>query len=97
MGYRIQYGPVRKLRRSAYSRSGMVGLTGLFFLVFMIMVNLLWAEGVEVIRESLHIKGVSLTTAAEEVSDSLKQGENALDIVKTFLNTIQHDQVIHHG
>ena len=95
MGYKIQYGPKRKLRRSAYSRSGMVSLTGLYFLVFLIMVNLLWAEGVEVIRESLHIKEVSLTAAAEKVSDELDRGENAFDIMKTFLNTIQHDQVKH--
>lgn len=96
MGYRIQYGPVRKIRRSEHRRSGAVALTGLFFLLFLLMVNLFWSEGVQVIRESLLSKDHSMTVSAmEDMSDALVQGESAYEAVRTFLKSILNDGIVH--
>ena len=95
MGYRIQYGPVRKIRRSEHRRSGTVALTGLF-LLFLLMVNLFWSEGVQVIRESLLPKEHSVTVSAmEDMSDALVQGESAYEAVRTFLKSILNDGIVH--
>lgn len=82
MGYRIQYGPVRRIRQVEKRRSGVIALTGIFFLVFLIIVNLFWPQGIDVIRESLLSEESSLTVVAmEEISDIFARGDSIFDTV----------------
>ncbi|MBO7251144.1 MAG: hypothetical protein J6V25_00800 [Oscillospiraceae bacterium] len=45
MGYRIDYRPMRKVRNLPLKYSGLCALTGLFFLLFLILTNLYWQKG----------------------------------------------------
>jgi hypothetical protein len=85
MGYRIDYGPVKKIRSVEKRKSGLAALTGLFFLLFVITVCCLWPEGVAELRQILLPGDAAVTTSAmEELTDSLRAGEKIVDSIRTF-------------
>ena len=91
MGYRVEYGPVKKVRRLENRVSRTAVLTGLCFLFFCILVGILWPEGSKVLR-SLIFPGDPVVTAAalEELTADLKSGVNASDSLRQFcLNILE--------
>lgn len=85
MGYRIDYGPVKKVRGLEKRTSRLAALTGLFFLLFVITVCCFWPEGVAELRQILLPGDPAVTTSAmEELADSLRTGEEIFDSLRTF-------------
>lgn len=89
MGYRITYEPVKKVRMCEKRHSSVAALTGAFFLVFLILVNLLWPAGAETLRE-VFLPGDEAVTAAalEKFAADLGAGEGFYDAAQTFCLTI---------
>lgn len=75
MGYRITYEPVKKVRGAEKRHSSTAALAGLFFLVFLLLVNLFWPQGAQTLRE-LILPGDGAVTAAalEEFAEDLGSG-----------------------
>lgn len=95
MGYQIRYDPIRKLRGSEKQRTGPWALAGILFLIFLLMVNLFWAEGAEAIRELLLPgKEVAAVAALEEMSENFRQGTSFSDAVKKFSEAILDNEPI---
>ncbi len=94
MGYRIEYQPVPKLRRVKKRRSAALALTGIFFLLFCVLVNLLWARGAEVLGKLFFSGNVAVTVdALEHFVMELGAGEEFPSAFETFCRTvIQHGQ-----
>ena len=85
MGYRIDYGPVKRVRGLEKRTSGLAALTGLFFLLFVITVCCFWPEGVAELRQILLPGDPAVTTSAmEELADSLRTGEMIFDSLRAF-------------
>ncbi len=86
MGYRVDYGPVRKIRGMEKRFSRPAALTGLFFFVFLLMTAFLWPEGVQVLRD-LVVPGDPAVTAAavEALTDDLRSGAPAMETIYQFL------------
>ena len=85
MGYRIDYGPVKKVRGVEKRISRVATLTGLFLLLFMICVCAFWPEGTAVLRDWILPGDPAVTAAAmEELTDSLRTGEELSDSLRTF-------------
>lgn len=85
MGYRIDYGPVKKVRGVERRVSRIASLTGLFLLLFMITVCAFWPEGTAVLRDWILPGDPAVTAAAmEELTDSLRTGEELSDSLRTF-------------
>ncbi len=76
MGYRIEYPPIRKLRRQEKRTCSRAALTGICLLLFLLLVNGLWPRGAEVLRELLLPADAAVTAAAlEDLAVELKAGE----------------------
>lgn len=85
MGYRVDYVPAGKCYRRGKRYSAKTALIALFFLVFCLLVNFLWAEGTEVLRR-LVFPGDSVVTMAalEEFTTELRNGADISDSLKQF-------------
>ena len=95
MGYQIRYRGIGKIRYGDRRRTGLGALTGLTFLIFLLLVQFLWPEGMAVVREGLRPVWRETIAAVETFSDDLQQGGLASDAVETFLNTfMRHDTVL---
>ena len=89
MGYKISYEPIRKLRGAQTCRSRIGALVGIFFLLFLLMVNLFWTEGKDVLRELVMPGDAAVTTAAlNQLSVNLKQGLPVQVSVEDFCRAI---------
>lgn len=89
MGYKISYEPIRKLRGAQTRRSRIGALVGIFFLLFLLMVNLFWAEGKDVLRDLVMPGDAAVTTAAlNQLSVNLKQGLPVQESVEEFCRAI---------
>ena len=89
MGYRIDYGPMKKVRGVEKRTSRLAALTGVFLLLFVITVCCAWPEGTAVLRDWL-LPGDPVVTAAamEELSDSLRTGESVFHALSDFCNRV---------
>ena len=85
MGYRIDYGPVKKVRGVEKRTSRLAALTGMFLLLFVITVCCFWPEGTAVLRDWF-LPGDPVVTAAamEELTDSLRTGEGIGESLRAF-------------
>lgn len=85
MGYRIDYGPVKKVRGVEKRTSRLAALTGVFLLLFVITICCFWPEGTAALRRML-LPGDPVVTAAamEELADSLRTGEELYDSLRAF-------------
>ena len=87
MGYRVDYGPVRRNRKETGGNVLRIPLyTMLFLLVFILSVNLTWPEGREILRNFL-LPGNSEQAFSELVTD-LKSGESFTVAVTVFCRSI---------
>ena len=85
MGYRIVYGPMKKARGVERRYSRLAALTGLFLVLFAAAVCCFWPEGAAVLRDWLLPGDPAVTAAAmEELSDSLRTGEDLFHALRTF-------------
>lgn len=98
MGYRIEYQPVRKLRGLQKRRCIRPALTGLFFLLFLLAVNLLWPEGQRILRGLLFSGDYAVTAAAmEDFSQNLETGFSLNEALFIFCRQIMEGQYIGSG
>lgn len=89
MGYRIDYGPVKKVRRAERRTSRLAALTGLFLLLFVVSVCCFWPEGTAVLRDWLFPGDPAVAAAAmEELTDSLQTGGKIEESLRTFCGRI---------
>ena len=89
MGYRIEYGPVKKVRGMEKRISRKAALTGLCFLLFCILVGVFWPERVETLRNLLIPGDPAVTAAAmEELTAELQAGRDLTDSLMNFCLTV---------
>lgn len=86
MGYRVDYQPVRKIRGAEKRRSTVPALTALFFLVFLLLVNLYWEQGAQVLKNL--VLREEMATALEVFSQELKAGEELKSAWAHFCGTL---------
>ena len=85
MSYRIDYGPVKKVRGVEKRTSRVAALTGMLLLLFVITVCAFWPEGAAVLRDWILPGDPAVTAAAmEELTDSLRTGEKLSGSLRTF-------------
>lgn len=89
MGYRVEYESVKKVRGVQKRTTGRLALTGIFFLVFLVLVACFWPEGREILRDAL-LPGDSAVTAAalEELARQVQQGTDLSQAVVEFCRDI---------
>lgn len=89
MGYRVDYRPIKKIRRAEKRRSGLAAMTALWFLIFLLLTNGLWPRGAEVLQSVLIPGDPEITTAAlKSLVEDLKAGEPLADAVESFCITV---------
>lgn len=89
MGYRIDYQPVRKIRGAEKRRSRRAALTGVFFLLFLFGVQILWQEGGQVLRGLLFPGDAAVTAAAmEDLVQQLGAGVRVGEALELFCRRI---------
>lgn len=89
MGYRIDYKPVNKIRNLPQRHSRQLALTGMFFLLFLVLLARYAPDTVNLLREYL-IPGENAVTVAavEELCHNLGQGENFFSAMEVFCRHI---------
>lgn len=92
MGYRIEYGcPERQP-----DKPKRLGLTIVFFLAFLLLVNVFWPEGRKVLQELLWPGDMEQTQQALEVFIAqLRYGEPVSDAVESFCREILKHENFH--
>lgn len=89
MGYRVDYQPVKKVRGAERRRSRVLALTGLCLIVFLILVNSVWPQGMELLRELLIPGDTAVTVAAlEDLASELGAGEALSGALENFCRRI---------
>lgn len=89
MGYRVEYRPVKKVRRVEKRTVRLPALTGLCLLLFVFLVSSFWPRGAEVMRGLVFSGDVAVTAAAlEEMAGELRAGAGLSDAVETFCQKI---------
>lgn len=89
MGYRIDYGPVRKIRGAEKRRVGAAALTGISFLLFLLLVNSCWPRGSQVLRGLVFSGNAAVTAAAlEDFSVELQMGEELPSAIENFCRKV---------
>lgn len=85
LGYRVEYGSVKKVRGLEKRFSRVSALTALCILLFCILVGTFWPKGRDVLR-SLVFPGDPVVTAAafEDMAEQLREGENLSDALHAF-------------
>lgn len=89
MGYRVDYRPVRKMRRIERTRMRLPVMTAGFFLAFLVLVNSCWPRGRAVLREIM-VSG-NLETAAnalETLAVQLRDGDKLSSAAEVFYDRI---------
>ena len=89
MGYRVEYQPVKKVRGAEKRTVWVPALTGLFLLLFLLLVNSTWPRGAEVLQGLIFPGDASVTAAAlEELTVELRAGEELASAFETFCRTV---------
>ena len=90
MGYRVVYDSVRQEKRRAKSHGArLTGLTAMFLALFLMMVNVYWPKGREVLQEMIWPGDAAVTRqAAEAFVEELRFGEPIGDAVESFCREI---------
>jgi len=85
MGYRIEYGPVKKVRGLERRCSRRAALTAMCLLLFSICVGCFWPKGADVMRNLLFSGDAAVTAAAmENLTEDLQAGEPVTDVLRDF-------------
>lgn len=89
MGYRLDYGPVKVVRRLERRFFRKAALTTLFFFLFCVLVCTLWADGREILQKLIFPGDLAVTAAAlEELTTDLRTGAGILSSLKRFCMTV---------
>lgn len=89
MGYRIDYKPVKKVRDLEKRFSRVPALTAVCLVLFLLLVNLFWQEGMAVIRGILIPGDPAVTVSAlEGFALELRMGEELGSAFTTFCRRI---------
>lgn len=91
MGYRVDYLPIRKVRRAEKRSAAVPALTAVFFLVFLVSVNLFWAEGADVIKQLLPGELTAAADALEVFAQELKAGEQLKSALEHLCSVVTND------
>lgn len=96
MGYRVDYGPVKKVRGLEKRVSRKSALTALCFLIFCLLVGTLWPEGAEMLRRLVFPGDPAVTAAAlEEFTVQLQTGADVKESLQQFcLNILEGAKVV---
>lgn len=85
MGYRVEYDSVKKVRGVQKRTAGRLAMTGVFFLVFLVLVACFWPEGTAILRDALLPGDRAVTAAAlEELARQVSQGTDLSQAVAEF-------------
>ena len=85
MGYRVEYGPVKKVRDVEKRVSRKAALTALCLLLFFLLVGILWPEGAEALRRLVFPGDPAVTvTALEELAGELRAGADVTESLRSF-------------
>lgn len=90
MGYRIDYGPVKKVKPNTF-RDGfrLTVLTGLFFLFFVLGVQKYWPEGYIALQDLFSLEHLtSVETAIGNLMDQLETGSGLKEALVVFCEEI---------
>jgi len=82
LAYRIDYRPVKKIRRAEKKHSAVPAFTALWLLVFIILVCFCWPEGLEAVRSYLHLQ--NRWEALESTVRTLQEGDSLMDAAEAF-------------
>ncbi len=89
MGYRVEYGTVKKVRGLEKRVSRLPALCGAWLLVFFFLVTALWPEGRDLLRSALIPGDPAVTAAAfEDMTWELRQGEEISGALRTFCRQV---------
>lgn len=85
LGYRVEYGPVKKVRGLEKRVSRVASLTAVSMLLFFLLVGSFWPEGAEIMRRLVFPGDPAVTAAAlEELTEDLREGESLPDSLRGF-------------
>jgi len=85
MGYRVEYGPVKKVRGLEKRVSGVSSLIAVCLLLFFILVGSFWPEGKEILQKLIFPGDPVVTAAAlDNLTESLRSGEALSDSMAAF-------------
>lgn len=98
MGYRVEYRPVKKVRRMEKRTVRLPALTALFFLLFLLLVNSIWPRGTEVLRGLAFSGDAAVTADALDVlAMELRAGEALPSALETFCRKVMGENGIVSG
>lgn len=89
MGYRVEYGPVKKVRGVEKRTSHRAALTGGVLLLFLLISSWLWPEGIALLRQWMIPGDPAVTTAAfDSLCEDLQSGEQIVRSLRVFCQQI---------
>lgn len=89
MGYRVEYGSVKKVRDIHRCRSHVAALTGLCLLLFFFLVGQCWPSGAAVLKDVLIPENAAVAAAAmEDMAQDLLDGASLWDAARDFLRAV---------
>lgn len=93
MGYRVEYGPTTQKKRADRGTGGRrAWLTAAFLALFLVLVNICWPQGREVLNRLLWPGDAGATRqAAESFVEELRSGEPLGDAVEGFCREVLRD------
>ena len=94
MAYRIRYRWIGKVLYGEKRRTGLGALTGAAFLLFLLLVHILWPEGMECLQELIRPVWSSGFAAVESFAEDLQHGGIVSDAAETFLRTLLIDDAV---
>ena len=85
MGYRVEYGPVKKVRGLERRISRVSSLIAVCLLLFFLLVGYFWPEGADVLQK-LVFPGDPVVTASalEDLTENLRSGDSLSECMSTF-------------
>ena len=85
MGYRVEYGPVKKVRGRDRLVSRKAAFAAVCFLLFLVLTVFFWPEGTQVLRRLVFSGDYAVTTAAiENLTKELQGGLSLTDSLRNF-------------
>ena len=89
MGYKIEYNPVKKVRFFPNRFSRIASLSGLFFLLFLFLTNLLWTEGWIMLQRLFLPDSVCQTAMLlNAFSEDLRSDVSLSDVIQLFVSQV---------
>lgn len=89
MGYRVEYGSVRKVRNLDSRFSRKAAFTGMFLLLFLVLVKICWPQGSAILQEFFLPGNGAVTAAAlDTFAEELRSGESLVQAFTAFCRQV---------